>query len=153
MVECSQRLVDPFLVSGEGFIDHMVLRNAIESHPKDFRKQKFARADSNGPWLGGADRRPIGGTRNEKLREEKLRNFVKRLALAAGGGIFLLGPMWLMVLHRTIYTALISTTCCVITFGFLMSYYLDKDIDVVSSSAGYAAVLVVFVGLNTTPLS
>ncbi len=76
-------------------------------------------------------------------------SFGHRLWIAAFGGIFLVGPMWLMVLHHTRYTSLISTTVAVVLFGLIMAYKLEKESDVLSSTAAYAAVLVVFVGVNT----
>lgn len=66
------------------------------------------------------------------------------------GGIFLIAPMWLMALHNTLYTSLIATTVCVALFGLLMASVLEKPTDVMSSTAAYAAVLVVFVGLTTS---
>jgi hypothetical protein len=69
--------------------------------------------------------------------------------MAVLGGVFLLVPMWLMVLHRTRYTALVSTTVFVAFFGLVMVRFLEKEMEVLSVTAAYAAVLVVFVGLNT----
>jgi hypothetical protein len=65
------------------------------------------------------------------------------------GGIFLIGPMWLMVLHKTRTTALVSTTVFVVVFGLIMALFLDKMMDVLSRTAAYAAVLIVFVGLTS----
>lgn len=62
--------------------------------------------------------------------------------------------MWLMVLHRTLYTALVSTTVFVVIFALAMALFLDGLKDVLSSTAAYSVVLVVFVGLtvpNTGP--
>ena len=62
--------------------------------------------------------------------------------------------MWLMVLwFNTLYTSLIATTLFVALFGLLMASVLEKPIDVMSSTAAYAAVLVVFVGLTTSKSS
>ena len=76
-------------------------------------------------------------------------HFVIRLGMAAIGGSFLIGPMWLMVLHNTRYTALISTTVYVLIFGVIMALVQKSLMDVLSITAAYAAVLVVFVGTNT----
>ncbi|KAL4909731.1 hypothetical protein BDW74DRAFT_143611 [Aspergillus multicolor] len=92
---------------------------------------------------------PIGGTRRAKVRESKLRSIQGRILTAIVGGAFLIGPMWLMVLHNTKYTALVSTSVCVLAFGVLMASALEKPMEVLSSTAAYAAVLVVFVGTNT----
>lgn len=72
------------------------------------------------------------------------------LRMAASGAILLLGPMWLMVLHKTVYTGLITTTVCVAILGCLCSMILEKPLDVLSATSAYAAVLVVFVGLTNS---
>lgn len=71
------------------------------------------------------------------------------LVLASVGAALLLGPMWLMVLHNTLYTGLITTTVCVAVFGLVVVSRLDKPMDVLSATAAYAAVLVILVGLPT----
>ncbi|RDW90039.1 uncharacterized protein DSM5745_01814 [Aspergillus mulundensis] len=101
------------------------------------------------PSAGGTGAPPIGGTRRAKLRASRLRSTWGRILTAVVGGLFLIGPMWLMVLHNTRYTALVSTSVCVFGFGVLMANALEKPMDVLSSTAAYAAVLVVFVGTNT----
>lgn len=68
---------------------------------------------------------------------------------ATVGAALLLGPMWLMVLHNTLYTGLITTTVCVAVFGLVVASRLDKPMDVFSATAAYAAVFVVFMGLTT----
>lgn len=75
--------------------------------------------------------------------------FLVRLSTAIIGGSFLIGPMWLMVLRPQVYTGLISTTAFVSVFGLLMTWLLDSPRSVLSTTAAYAAVLVVFVGTNT----
>lgn len=75
--------------------------------------------------------------------------FKDRVLLAAVGGAFLVGPMWLMVLQSGLYTTLITTTVSVAGFGILMAYFLEEGKDVLGSTAAYATVLVVFVGAST----
>jgi hypothetical protein len=118
-------------------------------HDEKFFKFEFDEYPSLEKCRGDEDNSPIGGTRNENNRKARFKSFHKRLLIAALGGFLLLGPMWLMVLHHTLYTALVSTTVCVAVFELSMCFYLDKETDVLSSTAAYAAVLVVFVGLNT----
>jgi hypothetical protein len=151
MNECSQRPTDPFLVTGERWIDDMVLHFALKSlDDKNFYELKFEKRDPVQKWKEKEDHSPLGGLRNENTRTVWWKSFHKRVLIATFGGFLLLGPMWLMVLHHTVYTALISTTVCVTFFGLVMCYYLDKEMDVLSATAAYAAVLVVFVGLNTS---
>lgn len=54
-----------------------------------------------------------------------------------------------MVLHNTKYTALVSTTVFVVTWVIDAAVTLSDPIAVLSTTAGYTAVLVVFVGENT----
>lgn len=68
--------------------------------------------------------------------------------MAAIGGAFLIGPMLLMVLHKSLLTMLLTTSLCVASFGGLMAFYLDEPFNVLSGTAAYAAVLVVFVGTS-----
>ena|SRR5436305_535001 len=145
----SKEATDPFLVTGERWVDHCVLQRVMDEKPDYFRWEEYHVDDSIGAWKGKDDPAPIGGTRNENIKESESKNFRNRLKMAAFGGAFLVGPMWLMVLHRTRYTALVSTTVFVSVFGLVMTKYLDKEMDVLTSTAAYAAVLVVFVGLNT----
>ncbi len=78
--------------------------------------------------------------------------FLGRLTMAIFGGIFLIGPMWLMVLKPGLYISLISTSVCVVIFSLALAYFLKKEsmVTVVGAAAAYAAVLVVFVGTTTT---
>lgn len=92
---------------------------------------------------------PLGHTRSEVTGLQDVRQFHRRLGLAMAGGAFLIVPMWIMVLHNTLYTGFVSTTVFVTFFGILSAYYLREENDVVSTTAAYAAVLVVFVGLQT----
>ena len=80
------------------------------------------------------------------------------MGIGLEGGVFLVGPMWLMVLQNELYTTLISTTGFVFGFGLVLSLvptFVDGakvGLDtVMSATAAYAAVLVVFVGTTTPP--
>ena len=149
MTACSKRERDPFLATGEYWIDHRVIQRAMESVPREFRDGPFDIIQSIQKWRYEDDTSTIGGTRNASNRKLATKGFYKRLRTAAISGVFLLGPMWLMALHHELHTALVSTTLAVALFGFGMSWFLEKESDVLASTAAYAAVLVVFVGLNT----
>lgn len=92
---------------------------------------------------------PVGHTRSDVTGLQDVRQFYRRLGLAMAGGAFLIVPMWVMVLHNTLYTGLVSTTVFVTFFGMLSAYYVREENDVIPTTAAYAAVLVVFVGLQT----
>ncbi|KAJ5166688.1 uncharacterized protein N7482_005469 [Penicillium canariense] len=138
---------DPFIVTGERLIDRLMLQAAMRDKENEADPLHWAKCIVK--WETSDIRpKPVGGTRDGNLRQTWLRGFQQRLGVAAVGGIFLIAPMWLIVLHRTLYTALVSTTVCVTIFGLLMALFLDGSKDVLSSTAAYSAVLVVFVGLT-----
>ncbi|KAJ5263957.1 hypothetical protein N7478_011562 [Penicillium angulare] len=138
---------DPFLVTGERAIDRLMLQVAMRNKENEADPLRWEK--SIVPWEAlDIESKPIGGTRDGNLRQAWIQGFRQRLGVAAVGGIFLIAPMWLMVLHRTLYTALISTSVFVSIFGLTMALFLDGLKDVLSSTAAYSAVLVVFVGLT-----
>lgn len=86
----------------------------------------------------------------------KIQKSLKLFAWAAGGGLSLIGPMLLMRLHRTLLTQLVTTCLAVMVFGAIVALlagglvpYVDPvDLgpqDVLTATAAYAAVLVVFI--------
>jgi hypothetical protein len=73
----------------------------------------------------------------------------KKVVFATVGGAFLAGPMWLMVFVKTQYASLISTWVFVFAAGLFAAWKIDDQIAVLSTTATYAAVLIVFVGTIT----
>lgn len=143
----SVRLRDDFLVTGERFIDGYVLHSLLDKDAAKDDKLRAARPiPVPGPWESASI--PIGGTRSENRAKSELAQLRDRVVMALLGGVFLVGPMWLMMLHRTLYTCLVATTVCVVLFGLVMAWLLERPMEVLSGTAAYAAVLVVFVGLN-----
>ncbi|KAI1411432.1 hypothetical protein F5Y13DRAFT_200996 [Hypoxylon sp. FL1857] len=142
MVKFSYEKTDPFIVTAERRVDGILMRNAM--------KQKEARAKELDPYhfsgISSKNLAPITIPRSEAT----FKSFTARIWVAAVGGLFLIVPMWIMVLHKTLWTGLATTTAFVAAFGLLMAYVLSESIHVLSSSAAYAAVLVVFVGLTTS---
>lgn len=143
----SESIRDPFLATGEYGVDNYILNCNIDSV---LAKDISNRVDSLKPWDSESDQsnEPITGTRGRNVEKTWYRGFRERLVIAAAGGAFLVGPMWIMVLHGGLYTSLISTTAFVTAFGILMAYFLNEAKDVLASTAAYAAVLVVFVGTS-----
>lgn len=153
MEKRSKSIRDPFLATGEYAIDNYVLNCNIDKILADDSTMKFA--DSLSPWESLKshdplhDYEPICGTRSGNITTTWYHGFKERVLLAAVGGAFLIGPMWLMVLQGGKYTGLITTTSFVASFGILMAYFLNEGKDVLGSTAAYAAVLVVFLGTST----
>lgn len=139
---------DPFYMSGEKYQDRKLLEAILGDKVNSFEGQPVFPAI--GHWQKGPEEsRSVRDTRQDNYKRNWTVGLHQRLAVAAVGGIFLMAPMWLMVLHNTLYTALVSTTVFVTVFGLMAARYLTSLMDVMSSTAAYAAVLVVFVGLIT----
>lgn len=144
-------LDDPFLVVTERKVDGIVLRNSLNEISVEERRTdglETITRDTFAPPLE-KEAQPIGGTRLARTEQQKREDFISRVTFSLVGGVFLVAPMWLMVLHNTKYTALVSTTVFVIAAGIMAAWKLDQPIAVLSTTAAYAAVLVVFVGTNT----
>ncbi|KAF5526010.1 hypothetical protein CGCA056_v002480 [Colletotrichum aenigma] len=144
----SKSIRDPFLATGEYNVDNYVLNCNINS---SLANEITSHAQSIKTWDTGLDgpSELITGTRGNNVAKTWYRGFKERIMIAATGGAFLVGPMWIMVLKKGLYTSLITTTAFVTAFGILMAYFLNEAKDVLASTAAYAAVLVVFVGTNS----
>lgn len=79
--------------------------------------------------------------------------FLSRLFAALFDGISLIAPMLIMTLHQTRLTSLLTTSIFVIAVAVVLAYVMEdaQNKDIVAATAAYAAVLVVFVGMATTP--
>lgn len=95
----------------------------------------------------------IGGTRGDITRKQWTEGFLRRIVSSVIAGAFLVVPMWLMISLDSQRASLITTTVFVFVSGILASYWLENPLAVVSTTAAYAAVLVVFVGTSSTPTS
>ena len=78
--------------------------------------------------------------------------FRQRFLAALFGGYVLLIPMLIMTLNPTLIAALLTTTVCVlgVVVFIAMRFNNAEPKELLSIAAGYAAVLVVFVGTSTT---
>ncbi|KAM7201626.1 hypothetical protein V8F33_003175, partial [Rhypophila sp. PSN 637] len=154
MEKRSKSIRDPFLATGEYAVDNYVLNCNIDNILADDSSIKLA--SSLRPWEPHQTRdplhnfEPICGTRSGNIARSWYHGFKNRVVLAALGGAFLIGPMWLMVLRAGDLTGLIATTGFVAAFGITMAYFLEEGKDVLASTAAYAAVLVVFVGTSSS---
>ena len=69
-----------------------------------------------------------------------------------GGALFILVPMYIMALRQNPVKNLITTTVAVVLVALICSIPLKLAIDqTFSATVGCAAVLMVFVGLTSTP--
>jgi Flp pilus assembly protein TadB len=89
---------------------------------------------------------------DHRIRQEKAEKVLKlkkdrrtRLTAAIIGGLALVGPMLIMAINPSLKKNLITVSCCVFTFAILMALKSPAEPgDLLASTAGYAAVLVVF---------
>lgn len=98
---------------------------------------------------------PLGFRELDKRgREERdqRKAFTQRLLMAMFGGVALIAPMLIMVLHPTRTVSLVTTSVATILFALVLAFGAQDSSgkDVLGATAAYAAVLVVFVGTSTT---
>lgn len=75
-----------------------------------------------------------------------------RFTIAMTGALFILVPMYVMAIDQSRTKNLVTTTVAVVLFALLCSVTLRTSNDqTLGATAGYAAVLMVFVGLTSTP--
>lgn len=88
-----------------------------------------------------------------KKKPERLSSTADRIArfiVAMGGALFILVPMYIMALHQNRTKNLVTTTVAVVLFALVCSIPLKLANDqTFSATVGYAAVLMVFVGLTS----
>lgn len=135
---------DPFLTTGGRYIDRKVVEQVIHGF------QLSESTDSNP--AGEPSLRVWQTTRRDPVRtrgDDRLKKLLARIGIASIGTAFLIALMWLLiwVVWEDTWVALWSTTILVAVFGVLMACVLENEIVVLSPSAAYAAVLVVFVAL------
>lgn len=129
---------DPFLISTRSFLQGMILEDT-NLLGRDYRAK-----DNDDPQL------PIGSRPSLRMLRDT-EEFIKGFAFALFGGLSLLAPMILMVLHKDILTTLLTVSVSVLLFAFIVALWLAdaSPSTVVVTVAAYSAVLVVFVGASS----
>lgn len=97
--------------------------------------------------LGFRELDPLG--REKRSQKTAL---TERIIMATFGGVALIAPMLIMTLHSSRNTSLITTSLATFIFALVLAIGATNSAgkDVLTATAAYAAVLVVFVGTNTT---
>jgi len=159
------KMNDPFILTTEKTLDLTLLKEVAKKWREraDFRHKRgdylLPKFDNDIKSLGklseprdkGKARfEMFGGSRTVMNYNKAFEAFVKRVGMAGVGGTFLIGPMLLMVLHKSLLTSLLTASICVFAFGLVLATFLDRPFEVLSGTAAYAAVLVVFVGTSST---
>lgn len=90
------------------------------------------------------------GGRNyrEDTKQRLIEELLNRVRMALFGGVAVVVPMLIMTLHRTLLTTLLTTSLFVLAVGLILAWSMDRaePKDILTATAAYAAVLVVFVG-------
>lgn len=83
-------------------------------------------------------------------REKRKQSFISRLMTALLGGLALVVPMLIMRLHPDLMTQLLTSSLFVLFVGTVLAWRMDDntEMDIITATAAYAAVLVVFVGTS-----
>lgn len=93
--------------------------------------------------------REVGRAGREGRERHRLK--IERLVMGIFGGVALIGPVILMVLHSSTATSLITTSVATVLFAMVLAVFGNKFTgqDVLGVTAAYAAVLVVFIGTSS----
>jgi hypothetical protein len=162
MISASQTALDAFIISPERGFDSTIIDHAKMQHDFDcMEKLCPARARpgdrhrippdalDTGPWEEWIDGKvaPSGGTRSANTKNVLRAAFWSRLGAASVAAVFLVGPMWLLVLKQDLFIHLGATTGFVAGFGLVMAFFVENPDQVFAGTLAYAAVLMVFVGV------
>ncbi|KAJ5629702.1 hypothetical protein N7528_003359 [Penicillium herquei] len=137
---------DPFLITTNDILGFCLMRDHQLIPTGDQLKE---------PEQVMHGKRPVvlpGSSRNEHEEKIQWARLWERIFMGVCGGVALIAPMLLMVLHKTQATTLATTSVATILFALMLAL-LGKDLrgqDVLAAVAAYAAVLVVFVGASST---
>lgn len=130
---------DPFLLQSSKLLELSILRDA------GFEMAETGLAppvDALHPVFPGVGR-------TARIRAARLHNKYTNFAFGLGGGLALIVPMIIMTMIPNIISSLVTTSAFVIAFSSIIAWRSDlKPQEVLAVTAGYAAVLVVFVGTN-----
>ena len=86
----------------------------------------------------------------QPIQASKTLDRLARFFVAMAGALFILVPMYVMAIHQDQIKNLITTTVAVVLFAIASSVALRTTNDqTLAATSGYAAVLMVFVGLTT----
>jgi hypothetical protein len=140
----TRRTVDKLLINGVAKEKWLAMVDARDSMNADIAKLNILAPplDEDNWVLFG------GGSRSAFNSKQARKELLERIGMACLGGMFLIGPMLIMVLHPSRLTSLLTSSMCVLAFGLVLSWFLEKPFEVLSAAAAYAAVLVVFVGTS-----
>ncbi|KFX96501.1 hypothetical protein V490_03316 [Pseudogymnoascus sp. VKM F-3557] len=134
---------DPFYLMYSRWCDWEIMRPMVEGlyEPDDERLLRIPRDHENPEMIGDAR----GWTRAQTRRA----SLIKRFWFGIVGGLSLIAPMLLILLHHDRVTALATASVATVLFATTMAFYNGADaspLALVGATAAYAAVLIVLVG-------
>ncbi|OQV02942.1 hypothetical protein CLAIMM_08053 [Cladophialophora immunda] len=140
--------MDPFyLITGKR-CDHAILGTKIQ----DSKILEFLKDEKPGEiwrtYLDGFDKSLMGGGRPWVREKENRTAFVRRFWFGLAGGLALIAPMLIIILHDDRTTAVTTASVATLLFAAVTASYHEHDaspLAVVGATAAYAAVLVVLV--------
>jgi hypothetical protein len=127
------RFDDPFIMTSEESHDLALLKEVVQewrkkaASPRDFfrhdKKYLISKLEEDIKRLAKLTKHrdkhdwPLfGDSRNVVNQKEATTQFLKRIIMAALGGVFLIGLMLVMVLHKSLLTTLLTSSVCVIVY-------------------------------------
>lgn len=143
---------DPFQITTNDLLGYYLMHDREHFFLNGSRYQGKVSRPSDQHWKSDKYIYNIlpGPSRGEYNARIDLANFWERITMGLLGGLALIGPMLLMVLHKDQLTSLLTVSVSTILFAVALSFFTQlQGQSVLASVAAYAAVLVVFVGSNT----
>lgn len=136
-------LKDPYIISSANSLQRDLLVDAGLMNARDARNLDKV-IDADVPMLPGQARIWFNKDRSAAA-------LGARLIMAIFGGLALIAPMLLMVLHQDLLTNLLTVSTSVFIVGASVAVFSSEPpTTVMAVVAGYAAVLVVFVGTSSS---
>jgi len=133
---------DPFKLVTSNALDSKIIEEADIALPIR-RDQRRYLQQPDFPKLPGDSRAHI-------IRQREVEAIGRRFGVALVGGMALLIPMLIMVLHKDLLTTLLTVSVAIIIFSVLIAIYSHQTTsEILTLTAAYAAVLVVFVGTSS----
>lgn len=144
---------DPFKISTTSALSFRIMEEAgLLPGPgrREYERIRLEAALDAAQYEEGRNVLP-GWSRHERLRAEELQRYLGRLGMGVLGGLAIIVPMLIMVLHNTLPTTLVTTSLATLLFAVVLAWSGQprEPEGVLAATATYAAVLVVFIGATS----
>lgn len=133
---------DPFYLMYSRWCDWAIMKPVVNKlYKSDKEMMEIPRDHEDAGMIGDA----------RAWTKERARNasFYKRFWFGLAGGLALIAPMLLILLHHDRVTALATASVATVLFAVTMAFYHEADaspLALVGATAAYSAVLIVLVG-------